>query len=90
MSAVLGYALELSATRARRDRWQRHKYRCRRVGDLVDVKTVVSDRWRRRILAMLERGKAADAKVLTGGGASAGLKRGFFIEPTTLYDVDPK
>jgi acyl-CoA reductase-like NAD-dependent aldehyde dehydrogenase len=51
-----------------------------RVGDPADVKTqlgpVISGRSRQRILAMLERAKAAGAKV--------------FIEPTVLYDVDPK
>jgi acyl-CoA reductase-like NAD-dependent aldehyde dehydrogenase len=65
-----------------------------RVGDPADVKTqlgpVISARSRQRILAMLERARAAGAKVLTGGGVPAGLKEGFFIEPTVLYDVDPK
>lgn len=64
-----------------------------RVGDPADVNTqlgpVISERSRQRILAMLERAKAAGAKVLTGGGVPSGLKQGFFIEPTVLYDVDP-
>jgi acyl-CoA reductase-like NAD-dependent aldehyde dehydrogenase len=65
-----------------------------RVGDPADVKTqlgpVISDRSRQRMLAMLERAKAAGAKVLTGGGVPSNLKQGFFIEPTVLYDVDPR
>jgi acyl-CoA reductase-like NAD-dependent aldehyde dehydrogenase len=65
-----------------------------RVGDPADVKTqlgpVISDRSRQRVLAMLERAKAAGAKVLTGGGVPSNLKQGFFIEPTVLYDVDPR
>lgn len=65
-----------------------------RVGNPEDLKTqlgpVISERSRQRILAMLERGKADGAKVLAGGGVPADLKEGFFIEPTALYDVDPK
>ena len=34
--------------------------------------------------------KAAGAKVLTGGGVPSNLTQGFFIEPTVLYDVDPR
>lgn len=65
-----------------------------RIGDPDDPKTqlgpVISERSRQRILAMLERAKAAGAKVLTGGRAPAALERGFYIEPTVLHDVDPK
>lgn len=65
-----------------------------RVGDPADARTqlgpVISDRSRRRILGMLERAKAAGAKVLTGGGVPAELEQGFFLEPTVLYDVDPQ
>ena len=40
---------------------------------------------------MLDRATAAGAKLLTGGkAASAGLPSGFFIEPTVLYDADPR
>jgi acyl-CoA reductase-like NAD-dependent aldehyde dehydrogenase len=65
-----------------------------RTGDPADPKTqlgpVISARSRERILAMLERAQAAGAKVLTGARVPPGLDRGFFIEPTVLYDVDPK
>ncbi len=65
-----------------------------RVGDPEEVKTqlgpVISDRSRQRIFGMLDRAKAAGAKVLTGGGVPADLKQGFFIEPTVLHNVDPR
>ncbi len=51
---------------------------------------VISGRSRQRILAMLERGLADGAKLLTGGKAPAGLDAGFYLEPTAFYDVDPK
>jgi acyl-CoA reductase-like NAD-dependent aldehyde dehydrogenase len=65
-----------------------------RVGDPADANTqlgpVISERSRRRILAMLDRGVNDGAKVLTGGKIPAHLSEGFFIEPTAFYDVDPK
>ncbi|WP_158907209.1 aldehyde dehydrogenase [Burkholderia sp. L27(2015)] len=65
-----------------------------RVGDPTDPRTqlgpVISARSRQRILAMLERGLADGAKLLTGGKAPAGLDAGFYLEPTAFYDVDPK
>lgn len=65
-----------------------------RVGDPADANTqlgpVISERSRRRILAMLDRGITDGAKVLTGGKIPAHLSEGFFIEPTAFYDVDPK
>src|ERR1700733_10149275 len=66
-----------------------------RLGDPGDPCTqlgpVISEKSRRRILAMLERAKAAGAKLLTGGKASsASLPSGFFIEPTVLCDADPR
>ena len=65
-----------------------------RVGDPTDPRTqlgpVISARSRHRILAMLERGLADGAKLLTGGKIPAGLDAGFYLEPTAFYDVDPK
>jgi phenylacetaldehyde dehydrogenase len=65
-----------------------------RLGDPADSATqlgpVISEKSRRRILAMIERATAAGAKLLTGGKAPAsGVPSGFFIEPTVLYDADP-
>ena len=64
-----------------------------RLGDPADPATqlgpVISEKSRRRILAMIERATAAGAKVLTGGRA-ASLAEGFFIEPTVLCNVDPR
>src|SRR6202171_2504499 len=66
-----------------------------RLGDPADAQTqlgpVISEKSRRRILMMLDRATAAGAKLLTGGKAAAvGLPSGFFIEPTVLYDADPR
>ncbi len=68
-----------------------------RLGDPADAQTqlgpVISEKSRQRILAMLGRATAAGAKLLTGGkavSASPGLPAGFFIEPTVLYDADPR
>ncbi|BCZ82720.1 aldehyde dehydrogenase [Paraburkholderia terrae] len=65
-----------------------------RVGDPADAKTqlgpVISDRSRQRILAMLERAKAAGAKVLTGGRVPQGLTSGYFLEPTVIHDASPQ
>jgi phenylacetaldehyde dehydrogenase len=66
-----------------------------RVGDPADINTqlgpVISARSRDRILAMLERGIAEGAKVLSGGGIPEHLRdEGFYLEPTAFYDVDPK
>src|ERR1700693_1709061 len=65
-----------------------------RLGDPADPQTqlgpVISEKSRRRILAMLDRATAAGAKLLIGGKAACnGLPPGFFIEPTVLYDADP-
>jgi acyl-CoA reductase-like NAD-dependent aldehyde dehydrogenase len=65
-----------------------------RLGDPANEPTqlgpVISEKSRRRILAMLERATASGAKLLIGGGAAAGaVPGGFFIEPTVLYDADP-
>jgi phenylacetaldehyde dehydrogenase len=66
-----------------------------RLGDPANAQTqlgpVISEKSRRRILTMIDRATAAGAKLLTGGKApSGGLPAGFFIEPTVLYDADPR
>lgn len=66
-----------------------------RLGDPAAESTqlgpVISEKSRRRILAMLDRATAAGAKLLTGGkAATANLPPGFFVEPTVLYDADPR
>ncbi len=65
-----------------------------RLGDPADPATqlgpVISEKSRRRIVAMLERATAAGARILTGGkGPATGVPSGFFIEPTVLCDADP-
>jgi len=65
-----------------------------RVGDPADPRTrlgpVISEKSRRRILAIINRATKAGAKLLTGGSVPADVPAGgFFIEPTVLCDVDP-
>jgi acyl-CoA reductase-like NAD-dependent aldehyde dehydrogenase len=72
----------------------RTKVEAIRVGDPADPKTqlgpVISGRSRDRILGMLERGRAAGAKLLAGGGkANVPGSEGFYLQATALYDVDP-
>jgi acyl-CoA reductase-like NAD-dependent aldehyde dehydrogenase len=66
-----------------------------RLGDPAEAQTqlgpVISEKSRQRILAMLGRATTVGAKLLTGGGAAtSGNASGFFIEPTVLYDADPR
>jgi len=50
---------------------------------------VVSKKQQERVLGYIEKGKQEGARVVVGGGAPAHLKKGYFIEPTLLADVDP-
>jgi phenylacetaldehyde dehydrogenase len=66
-----------------------------RVGDPADSRTqlgpVISEKSRRRILAMLDRAMAAGAKILTGGRVPPNTpSSGYFIEPTVLFDADSR
>jgi betaine-aldehyde dehydrogenase len=62
------------------------------VGDPLDPSTVigplVSAAQRARVEGYLAAGRAAGARVVTGGGRPAGLDTGFYIEPTVFADVD--
>jgi betaine-aldehyde dehydrogenase len=62
------------------------------VGDALDPATqvgpLVAERQRARVEGYLEAGRAAGARVLTGGGRPAGLEKGWFVEPTVFADVD--
>jgi aldehyde dehydrogenase (NAD+) len=61
-------------------------------GDPTDPATVcgpqVSALQQSRVLGLIEKGKAEGATVALGGGRPAHLKKGFFVEPTLLVDVD--
>jgi len=50
---------------------------------------VVSRKQQERVLSYIEKGKQEGARVVVGGGTPAHLKKGYFIEPTLLADVDP-
>lgn len=63
-------------------------------GDPQDERTVmgpvVSQQACDRVLAAIERARAAGARLVTGGARAAGpLADGFFVEPTVFVDVDP-
>jgi phenylacetaldehyde dehydrogenase len=66
-----------------------------RVGDPADPRTqlgpVISERSRKRILTMIERATTGGANLLTGGKVPPDAPpSGFFVEPTVLYNVDPR
>lgn len=62
------------------------------IGDPLDEDTfigpLVSDRQRRRVLDHIEQGRADGGTVTTGGGAPAGIDRGYFVAPTVFGGVD--
>ncbi|HVW44875.1 MAG TPA: aldehyde dehydrogenase [Amycolatopsis sp.] len=62
------------------------------VGDPLDKQTaigpLVSRAQRDRVLGYVEAGRAAGARLTTGGGIPAGRDSGWFVEPTIFADVD--
>jgi acyl-CoA reductase-like NAD-dependent aldehyde dehydrogenase len=62
------------------------------VGDPFDpnmaMGTMAGKRMRDRALSYIEKGKSEGARLATGGGSPAHLKRGFFLEPTEFCNVD--
>ncbi|WP_029352170.1 aldehyde dehydrogenase [Bosea sp. 117] len=68
------------------------KTRALQVGNPLDPATdlgsMVSAEHKERVLSYIEIGKSEGAKVLAGGGASAGLP-GSFVDPTVFDAVDP-
>ena len=62
------------------------------VGDPLDPVTqvgpLVAQRQRDRVEGFLKSGKAAGARVVTGGGRPSELPNGWYIEPTVFADVD--
>ncbi|MGW5570328.1 aldehyde dehydrogenase [Nocardia thailandica] len=63
-----------------------------RVGDPFDESVqmgpLASARQRERVEQYIAAGVAGGARLVTGGGRSADLDRGFFVEPTVFADVD--
>ncbi|OBK92642.1 aldehyde dehydrogenase [Mycobacterium asiaticum] len=53
----------------------------------VDIGPLVSSRQRKRVLAYIEIGKAQGGKVVTGGGAPATQRRGWYVAPTVFAGV---
>jgi acyl-CoA reductase-like NAD-dependent aldehyde dehydrogenase len=64
-----------------------------KVGPALDETTQIgpmaSKSHRERVMGYIEKGKAEGARVVTGGGAPAGIDRGWFVEPTIFADVGP-
>ncbi len=58
--------------------------------DRIDVRPMVSARERDRFEAILQRAVDQGAKVRFGGGRPAGMKQGWFHEPTILTEVEPE
>jgi acyl-CoA reductase-like NAD-dependent aldehyde dehydrogenase/nicotinamidase-related amidase len=65
-----------------------------RVGDPDDPETdvgpLISAEKRDAVLAEIERARAEGARRVAGGGVPAALRRGAWLEPTLLGDVDPQ
>ncbi|HEX4016673.1 MAG TPA: aldehyde dehydrogenase [Frankiaceae bacterium] len=63
-----------------------------KVGSALDATTeigpLVAGRQRDRVLGYIEKGKAAGARVVTGGDRPADQDRGWFVSPTVFADVD--
>ncbi|MUL82325.1 MULTISPECIES: aldehyde dehydrogenase [unclassified Mycolicibacterium] len=63
-----------------------------RVGDPLDKTTqvgpLVSAAQRQRVLGYIESGRAAGARLTTGGAADNTTSSGWFVEPTVFADVD--
>jgi len=57
--------------------------------DRVDMGPLVSAKELKRFQGILERAKQQDIRTAIGGGRPAGLKKGWFVEPTVLVDVPP-
>jgi aldehyde dehydrogenase (NAD+) len=62
-------------------------------GDPADVENymgpLINAKQHERVLGMIERAKAEGVKLLLGGGRPAHLPKGYYVEPTVFYDVDP-
>lgn len=62
------------------------------VGDPTDESTdmgpLISDRQRARVLSYIELGQSEGAKLVFGGGPTAGLARGHFVDPALFVGAD--
>jgi acyl-CoA reductase-like NAD-dependent aldehyde dehydrogenase len=64
-----------------------HKVRVGNGLDHVDMGPLASERELHRFSRILQRAKDEGIRTAVGGGRPAGLKRGWFVEPTVLVDV---
>jgi aldehyde dehydrogenase (NAD+) len=60
------------------------------LGGKAKLGPLISDAQRRRVRALIEKGIAEGATLVTGGAeAPEGLERGYFVKPTVFADVKP-
>ncbi|MEV0850132.1 aldehyde dehydrogenase [Streptomyces sp. NPDC049954] len=55
----------------------------------TEVGPVLNERQYRRVLDYVQTGRREGARLLTGGGRSAGFERGHYIDPTVFTEVTP-
>lgn len=56
--------------------------------DEVEMGPLISQTQRERVAGFIARARSAGARILTGGGAPAGLEKGYYFSPTVVADVE--
>ncbi len=56
--------------------------------DDVEMGPLISQTQRERVAGFIARARSAGARILTGGGAPAGLEKGYYFSPTVVADVE--
>jgi aldehyde dehydrogenase (NAD+) len=56
--------------------------------DATDMGPLISDRQRARVLSYIELGQTEGAKLAFGGGPTAGLPRGYYVDPALFIGAD--
>ncbi len=68
--------------------------RATKIGDPFDDDTLIgpmiSRGQRESVSGFVERARASDARILTGGGVPKGFERGYYYEPTLIADAGQK
>jgi acyl-CoA reductase-like NAD-dependent aldehyde dehydrogenase/nicotinamidase-related amidase len=58
--------------------------------EATDVGPLISTEKREQVLRVIERARAAGARLVAGGGVPASLAHGAWLEPALLADADPR
>ena len=65
-----------------------------RIGDPTDSETEIGPlafaAHRDRVLEHLDDARSDGARIVVGGGPSAGFDRGYYVDPTVIVDVEPE